>query len=96
MSGATDFLGGQHVSFLKFCANLMPNLWKQFQDLLPASTRLIGTVVTDHADGTLSIELLGGGVLHVTGTAAVGARIFARDGRMTSEAPDLPSIEIEI
>ena len=74
----------------------MPNLWKQFQDLLPTSTTLIGTVVTDHADGTLSIELLGGGVLRVTGTATVGTRIFVRDGRMTSEASDLPTIEIEI
>ena len=74
----------------------MPNLWKQFQDLLPTSTTLIGTVVAEHADSTLSIELLGGGVLRVTGTAAVGTRIFARDGRMTGEAPDLPSIEIEI
>ena len=74
----------------------MPNLWKQFQDLLPTSSTLIGTVVTEHADGTLSTELLGGGVLRVTGTAAVGTRIFARDGRMTSEAPDLPSVEIEI
>lgn len=72
------------------------NPWTLFQSFLPKQTTMIGTVVTEHADSTLSIELLGGGVLRVTGTAALGTRIFARDGRMTSEAPDLPSVEIEI
>ena len=72
------------------------NLWILFQSFLPKQATVIGTLVTEHADGTVSIELLGGGVLRVIGTAAVGTRIFARDGRMTGEAPDLPSVEIEI
>jgi len=35
-------------------------------------------------------------VLRITGTAAVGTRVFVRDGRMISEAPELPTVEIEI
>lgn len=39
----------------------MPNLWRQFEDLLPDAPLLVGTVVTRHADDTVSVQLLGGG-----------------------------------
>lgn len=74
----------------------MPNLWRQFQDLLPTSTTLIGTVVTTHADHTVSVQLLDGGLLRVAGSAADGTRVFVRDGRIDGEAPELPQVDIEI
>jgi hypothetical protein len=74
----------------------MPNLWRQFQDLLPTSTTLIGTVVTTHADHTVSVQLLDGGLLRVAGSAADGTRVFIRDGRIEGEAPELPQVDIEI
>ena len=74
----------------------MPNLWRQFQDLLPTSATLIGTVVATHIDQTVSVQLLDGGLLRVAGTAADGTRVFIRDGRIEGEAPELPQIDIEI
>jgi hypothetical protein len=44
----------------------MPNLWRQFEDLLPDSPLLLGTVATHHTDGTVTVELLDGGLLCVT------------------------------
>lgn len=78
----------------------MPNLWRQFEDLLPDSPLLLGTVVTHHFDGTVTVELLDGGLLRVavgnSGIGSVGDRVFVRDGRVTGDAPTLPTVEIEI
>jgi len=74
----------------------MPNLWRQFQDLLPTSATLIGTVVATHIDQTVSVQLLDGGLLRVAGTAADGTRVFVRDGHIEGEAPELPHVDIEI
>jgi hypothetical protein len=74
----------------------MPNLWRQFQDLLPTSVTLIGTVVATHADHTVSVQLLDGGLLRVAGSAVEGTRVFVRDGRIDGEAPSLPLEVIEI
>jgi hypothetical protein len=74
----------------------MPNLWKQFQDLLPTQPILIGTVITIHSDNTISVQLLGGGVLRVSGSAAENTRVLIQGGRVLGPAPDLPQIEIEI
>lgn len=74
----------------------MPNLWRTFQDLLPDSPLLIGTVVTQHTDGTVSVQLLDGGLLRVTGSTATDERVFVRDGEIVGPAPVLPMVEIEI
>ena len=74
----------------------MPNLWRQFQDLLPTSVTLIGTVVATHADRTVSVQLLDGGLLRVAGSAVEGTRVFVRDGRIEGEAPSLPLEVIDI
>ena len=41
----------------------MPNLWRQFADLLPESPLLIGTVLAVHADQSVMVVLLDGGHL---------------------------------
>ncbi len=74
----------------------MPNLWRQFEELLPDVPLLLGTVATAHANGTVTVELLDGGLLRVIGNSAEGERVFVRDGQVIGNAPDLPSVEIEI
>lgn len=74
----------------------MPNLWQQFSALLPESPLLIGTVVTQHNDDTVTVELLDGGLLRVSGSASVGERVFVRNGQVEGGAPTLLHSVIEI
>ena len=78
----------------------MPNLWRQFKGLLPDSPLLLGTVAAHHADGTVTVELLDGGLLRVMagndGAGFVGDRVFVRNGQIEDSAPTLPTVEIEI
>lgn len=77
----------------------MPNLWRRFADLLPTDPTLLATVVTLHTDGTVSVELLGGGFLRVRGGSiecAEGDRVFVRAGVIEGVAPALPQVMIEI
>ncbi|MBX9432388.1 hypothetical protein KY487_24445 [Ralstonia pseudosolanacearum] len=74
----------------------MPNLWRQFEDLLPDSPLLVGTVVTGHNDGTVTVQLLGGGLVRVTGAGEPGDRLFVRGSEVVGPAPTLPTVEIEI
>lgn len=74
----------------------MPNIWKQFTDLLPGSPRFIGEVIDQSGDGSVTVELPGGGLLKATGTAAVGTKVFVRNGLVEGVAPELPVVEIEV
>jgi hypothetical protein len=74
----------------------MPNVWRQFAQLLPESPLLLGTVLADHADGTVTVQLLDGGLLRVTGSGTVSDRVFVRDGEVVGPAPTLPSVDIEV
>ncbi|AXW34167.1 hypothetical protein CJO88_12990 [Ralstonia solanacearum] len=74
----------------------MPNLWRQFEDLLPDAPLLVGTVVTSHDDGTVTVQLLGGGLVRVTGAGEPGERLFVRGAEVIGSAPTLPTVDIEI
>jgi hypothetical protein len=74
----------------------MPNLWRQFKALLPDSPLVVGKVAVRNGDGSLTVTTLDGGQLRVSGSASVGDRVFVRDGQITGQAPDLPTIDIEI
>ncbi|MFC0128203.1 hypothetical protein [Ralstonia solanacearum] len=74
----------------------MPNLWRQFEELLPNSPLLVGTVVTRHVDGTVTVQLLGGGLVRAAGTGEPDQRLFVRGTEVIGPAPTLPSVEIEI
>lgn len=73
----------------------MSNLFKAFLDLLPARPLQVGTVLSV-SGGVAAVELPGGGVLQVRGTATAGQRVFVRDGLIEGTAPDLPIEVIEI
>ena len=74
----------------------MANLWTQFKALLPDSPLLVGTVLTAHSDNSVTVTLLGGGSMRVSGTGTEGQRVFIRNGVIEGEAPDLPEVMIEI
>ncbi|MHA6833957.1 hypothetical protein [Ralstonia pseudosolanacearum] len=74
----------------------MPNLWRQFEALLPDSPLLVGTVVTRHVDGTVTVQLLGGGLVRAIGVGEPDQRLFVRGTEVVGPAPTLPSVDIEI
>jgi len=72
----------------------MPNIYRQFLDLIPGRPLQVGTVSTI-ADGVAIITLPGGGVLQVRGDAEMGQRVFVRDGLIEGPAPELAYVEGE-
>lgn len=67
----------------------------RFARLLPGDPTLAGRIVAT-GTGTVDLELPGGNVLRVVGTGTVGQTVFAKGGIMIGDAPDLPSVDIEI
>jgi hypothetical protein len=52
--------------------------------------------VTEVADGVVTVQLPGGGVVKARGSAALGQKVFVRDGAVEAVAPSLPLELIEI
>ena len=77
----------------------MPNLFKQFRDLLPEhDTRSIGVVSSvNESSNTTTLTTLGGGSVVVIGVGvAVGNKAFFKGGALEAAAPALPTYEIEV
>ena len=73
----------------------MANIYRQFLDLLPARPLQVGTVIA--VDGSAAtVQLPGGGLLQVRGSAAVDDQVFVRDGVIEGIAPSLPVVTAEI
>ena len=72
----------------------MPNIYRQFLDLLPKRPLQIGEVAAVDA-GVATITLPGGGVLQARGQATLDQRVFVRDGVIECEAPALTYVEGE-
>lgn len=72
------------------------NLYRELLGLLPQDPLLVGTVTTSHADGTVSLDLPGGGTLRVRGIAATGDRVFVRSGLIEGEAPALALLTLDV
>ena len=73
----------------------MHNLYEQFRQLLPDPPLQAG-VVTEVGSGVVTVQLPGGGVLRARGSAAVGQRVFVRDGVVQAIAPSLTLEIIDI
>lgn len=71
------------------------NPYAAFRRLLPQRPLEIGTVTYADATGC-TVELPGGGLLRVRGSAAVGDSVFVRDGLIEGAAPAYTPIVIEI
>lgn len=71
------------------------NPYARFLALLPARPLQVGTVLS--VDGTsATVGLPGGGQVRVRGQAAVGDRVFVRDGLIEGAAPALTYISAEV
>lgn len=73
----------------------MSNLFAQFRRLLPNPPLQVGQVIAV-IGGIATIEVPGGGHVEARGEAAVGQRVFFRDGVIEGTAPDLPFVDITI
>lgn len=73
----------------------MPNLYKQFLDLIPDPALQIGTV-TEVSNNIATVALPGGGTLQARGSASVGQSVFVRDGVIEGQAPSLTVSIIEV
>lgn len=73
----------------------MSNVYAQFLRLLPQMPLQVGTVLAS-SDGSLVLELPGGGLTQARGDAPIGSRVFFRDSVVEGPAPDLPILQIDL
>ena len=73
----------------------MHNLYEQFRQLIPDPPLQAGTVV-GVGSGVVTVALPGGGQIRARGSAAIGQKVFVRDGTVEAVAPSLPLELIEI
>lgn len=71
------------------------NLWKRLKLLLPDPPLLVGTVDSVTAYGAVVI-LPDGSHVSARGDANVGGKVFVRDGLIEGQAPNLPTVLVEI
>lgn len=71
------------------------NPFKRLIALLPQRPLQVGTVIAV-AGGVATLELPGGGRDQARGAAAVGDRVFFRDGVIEGAAPALTFVEISL
>lgn len=74
----------------------MSNIYRQFLDLLPKRPLQVGTVAAAASAGVATITLPGGGTIQARGDAAVGQRVFVRDGAIEGPAPMLDYVEGDV
>ena len=73
----------------------MHNVYEQFRQLLPDAQLQVGTAI-EVGIGVVTVQLPGGGTVRARGSAAVGERLFVRDGVLQAVAPNLALEIIEI
>lgn len=73
----------------------MPNLYQTFLALLPPRTLQVATIIETDGDQS-TVQLPGGGILTVRGTAAVDTVVFVRDGLIESTASPATIVTGEI
>lgn len=74
------------------------NIWERFKNLAQPSRPLtIGTVQTNHGDGTMTVELLDGTQARVYGEGkGAGAKVWIEGNRVTTGAPDQPIYQVDV
>ena len=73
----------------------MHNPYEQFRQLMPEPPLQAGSVI-NVANGIVTVQLPGGGLVKARGSSTVGARVFVRDDVIEGTAPSLPVEIIEI
>lgn len=74
----------------------MTNLFRQLKALLPEPALQVATVASVNADGTVTVTFPGGSQQRVRGTGTVSGKVFVRNGLVEGDAPNLPSVTLEV
>lgn len=74
----------------------MINLFREMQRLNPDPVLFSGEVTLTHADGTVTVELPGGGLLKARGGSDIGDQVFVLGGVVQGPAPDLTPMVIDV
>ena len=73
------------------------NPWKNFQGLLPKTSRIIGTVASHNSNGTSAITLRNGSTITANGqSVGVGQKVLVENGEVVREVPNLPSYLVQV
>jgi len=72
------------------------NQWALFKTLLPSDPLLLGTILADHADETVTVSLLDSAQIRVKGTGNVNDKVWVRSGRVEGTAPNLTQYNIDL
>lgn len=75
--------------------SITTNLWKRLKQLLPEAPLLVGTVSSVSTYGA-TVRLPDDSYVNVRGSATVGQHVFIRDGVIEGQAPNLPTVLIEV
>lgn len=68
----------------------MTNIWKQFENMLPKQSRVIGKIITvDELTKTCTIEQASGVIMTANGTGVIGNTYLIVGGIIMSEMPSL-------
>jgi hypothetical protein len=73
-----------------------PNQWARFKRVLPSDPLLTGTIDADNSDGTVTVELTGGGFVRVRGSGTVGQHVYVRGGRIEGNAPSMMAVDVAV
>lgn len=75
----------------------MSNSYRRLISLTQNTTRTIATVTSHNANGTSTVQLMGGAFISVLGqNVAVNDKAYVEGGRIIGQAADLPFTEIEV
>ena len=77
---------------------VLGNIWKRFADLLPKTSRVVGTVISVTGGGSYTVQLSGGGTLQALSDVnySVNARVFVAGRKIDGTAPVLTSLTIDV
>lgn len=74
------------------------NLYKRLNQMYPGDTLRVGNVVEKPYEGLVIVRLAEGGLMQASSDQAwnIDQRVYIRQGKVVSSAPDLPFVEIEV
>lgn len=73
----------------------MSNLYRRFAALIPGQPVLAGQVVAVSTDGA-TVQLPGGALVRVRGTASINDHVYIRGGAIEGPAPALSGVDQEV
>lgn len=72
------------------------NVWRQLKTLIVDDVTTVGTVSGQNGDGTVNVDLVGGGTVVATGSATNGTDVFISNGFIRGVAPSLTEVVLDV